>query len=919
MLKLKIGNWRRSFSFRSLRRDAGLGARNPGRILLSLEMLENRTVPSVSILNNGASGYSALHFSQTQGYVPPDTNGAAGPTNYVETVNQTLAIFSPKATEASSVSSTFSNFWFTTGGLPHADAGSGLSDPVVSYDDSIGRFLVADQDVNFNTHVSRFDIAVSKSSSPATLGTADWSFYSIVTTQSGFDADYPGNFGYNHDAVVFTLNMFGVSGGGHVQVISINNQNLLSGTLTVFQNNLNDFNVRPTTMHGSVAGDPMWLVTEHGDSVSIDVIKMTNVLSTGPTFAYTNLAVTPYSGVVNPLNPNGTVITNNVDSRIQKSSEANGLLVAAHAVSLSSTQDAIQWYVVDISGAAPTLQQQGRIGAGNNTYLTYPAIDINAANNIGMTYMRSGTDASSDFQSMYVTGRTTSDAIGTMEASALVPSGTGLANYSDFSNGGRAGDLSGISIDPSDGSFWAVNEFANTDGSANWGTAVANFNLTNVLDNADMAVTASGPSSVTAGANATYTVTITNNGPTTAEGAVLTDTLPAGSNFVSMIQTDGTDGFSLNQSGGTATETASGPIASGASDTFSVVVAAPLSLANGASFNDTASVQANNADSNNANNTATVTASIINTNANANLSVTISGPTSGHEGDTVTYTVTVKNAGPSLAPGTILTDTLGSLLNFRSATTSQGSYSVSGGVIIFSFGTLAFGSSAKATITTQAIEDGSTSNSASVTSSKPDPNTGNNTASVSTFFGEATISVSGGVQSKFQTLTNFKTATFTHARGVEPVGEFSATISWGDGTTSPGTITLSGTTYAVTGSHTYSNVQNHTIKTTVTETGQAVDKIGEDSPRGKSWRDGDVVQLPQGHGAALDKRASAIDSGRRSDSTVIVNSLVGAAVDQYFGSLTPHEKRIDGTGTLVSHEAQEVSDLLTDAGLLGDL
>src|SRR5262249_60072916 len=160
-------------------------------------------------------------------------------------------------------------FGLTTGGRARAGTGSSLSDPIVTYNDQIGRFIVGDQDVNFSTHVSTFDIAVSKSSSPATLGTADWSFYSIVTTQSGFDADYPGNFGYNHDALVFTLNMFGVVSGGHVQVISINNQNLISGTLTAFQNNLNDFSVRPTTMHGSVAGDPLWLVTEHGHNASI--------------------------------------------------------------------------------------------------------------------------------------------------------------------------------------------------------------------------------------------------------------------------------------------------------------------------------------------------------------------------------------------------------------------------------------------------------------------------------------------------------------------------------------------------------------------------------------------------------------------------------------------------------------------------
>ena len=74
-----------------------------------------------------------------------------------------------------------------------------------------------------------------------------------------------------------------------------------------------------------------------------------------------------------------------------------------------------------------------------------------------------------------VTGRTSGDASGTMETPVLVPAGTGKANYHDFTSGGRAGDLSGINVDPSDGTFWAVNEFANTEATANWGTAIANF------------------------------------------------------------------------------------------------------------------------------------------------------------------------------------------------------------------------------------------------------------------------------------------------------------------------------------------------------------------------------------------------------------------------------------------------------------
>lgn len=61
---------------------------------------------------------------------------------------------------------------------------------------------------------------------------------------------------------------------------------------------------------------------------------------------------------------------------------------------------------------------------------------------------------------------------------------------------------------------------------------------------------------------------------------------------------------------------------------------------------------------------------------------------------------------------------------------------------------------------------------------------------------------------------------------MEPISAFSATINWGDGTTSQGTITLSGTTYTVRGSHTYSNTNRHTIRTTVVETGNSPIKEG---------------------------------------------------------------------------------------------
>ena len=143
-------------------------------------------------------------------------------------------------------------------------------------------------------------------------------------------------------------------------------------------------------MHDSVAGDPMWFVAQ-GSGNSINVVKMTNVLSSSATFTTTNLSVNAYSTVVDPRQPDGTAITTNIDSRIQKAAEFNHTIVAAHAVSTSATEDDARWYAINVSGATPTILDQGNVSAGNNKYLVYPSIDINSTGDIGMNSMNGQT------------------------------------------------------------------------------------------------------------------------------------------------------------------------------------------------------------------------------------------------------------------------------------------------------------------------------------------------------------------------------------------------------------------------------------------------------------------------------------------------------------------------------------------------
>ena len=451
-------------------------------------------MPSVSLV----SEYPGLGFASSGGTaVPPDTEGAAGPNSYLEIVNQALAIFSPKSSGGGVVSDSLADFFFTRGGLPHVVTADAQADSFIVWDPLVQRFIAGDLEfdtANTNGDANALVLAVSKSANPATLTSADWFFDEVKTTESGIAfQDYPGNIGYNADALVITENSFSTTADVHTLVNAISINALITGTplaigSNVFETDISDLLARPATMQDSAPGDPMWLVSAAnsggqgtGTASTVDVIKMANVLSANPTFTTTTLAVNPYSLAVSPKQPNGQAITSAgfTDSRIMNASEQGGTLVAGQIVSdAAGDLDNARWYAFNVSSGTPTLAQQGDVTGGPGVYNTYPGVAVNGKGDIGMSYMSSGT-APGQFLSVYVTGRTAGDAPGTMETPVLAQAGAG--NYVESSAFGnppeyRLGDMSGINVD-SDGSFWIANEYTNTDADANWGTAIANFSL----------------------------------------------------------------------------------------------------------------------------------------------------------------------------------------------------------------------------------------------------------------------------------------------------------------------------------------------------------------------------------------------------------------------------------------------------------
>jgi uncharacterized repeat protein (TIGR01451 family) len=117
-------------------------------------------------------------------------------------------------------------------------------------------------------------------------------------------------------------------------------------------------------------------------------------------------------------------------------------------------------------------------------------------------------------------------------------------------------------------------------------------------------VTAGGPG--IPGTIITYTITVTNNGPSTANNVTVTQPVPAGTGFSSLTQS-GTPAFTCSSPGvnasGTVTCTAAA-MNSGASVTFTMTVVVGLGLAPGSSITNTATVASTTTDPVPANNTA---------------------------------------------------------------------------------------------------------------------------------------------------------------------------------------------------------------------------------------------------------------------------------------------------------------------------
>jgi len=310
--------------------------------------------------------------------------------------------------------------------------------------------------------------------------------------------------------------------------------------------------------------------------------------------------------------------------------------------------------------------------------------------------------------------------------------GTVTCNPITVVSGGVSAVSMTFAVDPSVASGTAVTNTANvtaaeTDPDPSNNTAT---NGTTVATIADLQTVKAGPATATAGGQVTYTVTVTNNGPSNATDVTITDPVPVGLTFQAVGSTAGCSFVPPPGPGANASvQCAAQSVASGGSAIAILVFDVDASVADGTVITNTASATGTETDPNPANNTNTVNTTI-DTSVDLEISkTTVTNPVVA--GQTVEWQLLVNNLGLSDATGIVLTDALppNAVVDVAS-TDPRCAVNGAGDTVTCSLATLATGATDTFTIqaTVGADQTADLINSVTGATDQPDPDPANNTA-----------------------------------------------------------------------------------------------------------------------------------------------------------------------------------------------
>src|SRR5918998_1741606 len=257
---------------------------------------------------------------------------------------------------------------------------------------------------------------------------------------------------------------------------------------------------------------------------------------------------------------------------------------------------------------------------------------------------------------------------------------------------------------------------------------------------ADLSITKTPrPASARPGDPVTWTLTVTNAGPSDARNVLINDALDvAGQATVTGATITGGTNPTCTRPTGRAVRCAVATLPAGATATVTVTGVLATNVTADV-VTDTARVSSNTPEASTDDNTARATVTVAA--PQADVRVTKDGPANVVAGQTITWTATATNFGPSDAAGVVVTDTVPAGVTGIRASTSRGeACTVTGRTVTCPVGALPSagpgvpGAAVAITVTGTVAPDatGTLENLATSTATTADPATGNNTASADT-------------------------------------------------------------------------------------------------------------------------------------------------------------------------------------------
>ena len=425
---------------------------------------------------------------------PPDTTGAAGATQFVQWVNNSLAVFN-KSTGAVLMGPIDGNKLFS--GFGGACETQNDGDPIVEYDKAADRWVLS----QFTDSAPFLECVAVSTTSDAT-GT-----YNRYAFNMGPNfADYP-HMGVWPDGYYFSFNMFGNKGSIGGRACAFDRTAMLAGQPAQQEcfDSANIFGMVPSDWDGETeppTGSPNYFVqfADSGSALNLYKLHADFTTPSNATFsAPISVAVAPFIPACQETEPGpikgdpdvngkGCIPQKGVKQDLDEISdrmmyraayrnfEDHEALVATHTVARVVTGKkkpkpegvAVRWYELRGLSTTPTVFQQGTF-APDHERRWMASIGMDSAGDIAMGYSGSGPNVHPE---ILFTGRTPEDPAGQMEAEGTIRKGKGSQKGTN-----RWGDYSALSIDPGDDcTFWYTTEYiSHTEHAPNWSTWIASF------------------------------------------------------------------------------------------------------------------------------------------------------------------------------------------------------------------------------------------------------------------------------------------------------------------------------------------------------------------------------------------------------------------------------------------------------------